>query len=264
MPPCFWQLAPTWGSNNTQVNIGLRVLTRPIPAQLPEIYRTLGTDYAERVLPSIIQVWRRLLLFSGIVRAISLLKPDPPTSAELMPQESLKSVIAQYNASQLLTMREVDQDNFTWMLPVRCFIGKADARLHCRWSAATSGGSSRSVHATSILFWMTCLSRNLHSAVTIQQLLSPNRSRSRMLSVRSLWYAYICCLGLPGVSCLFCYVPRARAVPMLKFDAHGRRWTRLSKTSRAQLSGRRERCTIIWLRHPRSTDTARFVVRCNS
>ena len=59
-----------------QVNIGLRVLTRPVPAQLPEIYRTLGTDYAERVLPSIIQ-------------------------------ESLKSVIAQYNASQLLTMREV-------------------------------------------------------------------------------------------------------------------------------------------------------------
>lgn len=39
-----------------QVNIGLRVLTRPLPAKLPEIYRTLGTDYAERVLPSIIQV----------------------------------------------------------------------------------------------------------------------------------------------------------------------------------------------------------------
>lgn len=29
-----------------QVNIGLRVLTRPIPSRLPEIYRTLGTDYA--------------------------------------------------------------------------------------------------------------------------------------------------------------------------------------------------------------------------
>ena len=41
---------------SAQVNIGLRVLTRPIPAQLPQIYRTLGTDYAERVLPSIIQV----------------------------------------------------------------------------------------------------------------------------------------------------------------------------------------------------------------
>ena len=38
------------------MNIGLRVLTRPMPAKLPELYRTLGTDYAERVLPSIIQV----------------------------------------------------------------------------------------------------------------------------------------------------------------------------------------------------------------
>jgi prohibitin 2 len=58
------------------VNIGLRVLTRPVAAKLPEIYRTLGTYFAERVLPSIIQ-------------------------------ETLKSVIAQYNASQLLTQREV-------------------------------------------------------------------------------------------------------------------------------------------------------------
>lgn len=67
----------TSGSRDLQmVNIGLRVLTRPMPNKLPEIYRTLGTDFAERVLPSIIQ-------------------------------ETLKSVIAQYNASQLLTMREV-------------------------------------------------------------------------------------------------------------------------------------------------------------
>ena len=67
----------TSGSHDLQmVNIGLRVLTRPVPSRLPDMYRTLGTDYGERVLPSIIQ-------------------------------ETLKNVIAQYNASQLLTMREV-------------------------------------------------------------------------------------------------------------------------------------------------------------
>ncbi|KAI8463921.1 MAG: band 7 family-domain-containing protein [Monoraphidium minutum] len=70
-------ISSTSGSRDLQmVNIGLRVLTRPNPDKLAELYRTLGTDYAERVLPSIIQ-------------------------------ETLKSVVAQYNAAQLLTMREV-------------------------------------------------------------------------------------------------------------------------------------------------------------
>ncbi len=41
-----------------QVNIGLRVLTRPSADRLPDIYRNLGLDYAERILPSIIQVGR--------------------------------------------------------------------------------------------------------------------------------------------------------------------------------------------------------------
>lgn len=36
------------------VNIGLRVLARPDQSQLPAIYRQLGKDYDERVLPSII------------------------------------------------------------------------------------------------------------------------------------------------------------------------------------------------------------------
>uniref|UniRef100_A0A061RZ08 Prohibitin n=1 Tax=Tetraselmis sp. GSL018 TaxID=582737 RepID=A0A061RZ08_9CHLO len=69
-------ITSTSGSRDLQmVNISLRVLTRPDPFLLPTIYRTLGTDYAERVLPSIIQ-------------------------------ETLKSVIARYNASELLTQRE--------------------------------------------------------------------------------------------------------------------------------------------------------------
>lgn len=64
------------GSRDLQmVNISVRVLSRPNEKFLAWIYRRLGTDYDERVLPSIVN-------------------------------EVCKQVIAQFNAAQLLTQRE--------------------------------------------------------------------------------------------------------------------------------------------------------------
>lgn len=65
------------GSKDLQnVNITLRILFRPIPDQLPRIYTILGQDYEERVLPSITT-------------------------------EVLKAVVAQFDAGELITQREV-------------------------------------------------------------------------------------------------------------------------------------------------------------
>jgi len=65
------------GSKDLQmVNISLRALAKPDPAKLPDIYRTLGLQFEEKVLPSIVN-------------------------------EVLKSVVAQYNASSLILQREL-------------------------------------------------------------------------------------------------------------------------------------------------------------
>jgi len=67
--------SPTGSKDLQMVNITLRVLSRPDAFMLPQVYRQLGTDYDERVLPSICN-------------------------------EVLKSVVAKFNASQLITQRQ--------------------------------------------------------------------------------------------------------------------------------------------------------------
>ncbi|CAD5205495.1 unnamed protein product [Bursaphelenchus okinawaensis] len=64
------------GSKDLQnVSITLRILHRPEPSALPNIYLNIGQDYAERVLPSITN-------------------------------EVLKAVVAQYDAHEMITQRE--------------------------------------------------------------------------------------------------------------------------------------------------------------
>lgn len=63
-----------------QVNLTLRILFRPQEERLAEILNNLGMEYDEKILPSI-------------------------------GNEVLKSIVAQYDAGQLITMREkVSQD----------------------------------------------------------------------------------------------------------------------------------------------------------
>jgi prohibitin 1 len=65
----------TTGTKDLQmVNISLRVLSRPEEDQLPKIYQTLGIEFDDRILPSIVN-------------------------------EVLKAVVAQYQAEELLSKR---------------------------------------------------------------------------------------------------------------------------------------------------------------
>ncbi len=67
---------PTLPLDMQMVNITIRVLSKPDASQLRWIFRTLGKDYDERILPSIVN-------------------------------EVSKAVVAKYNAAELLTKREM-------------------------------------------------------------------------------------------------------------------------------------------------------------
>ncbi|KAL5579836.1 hypothetical protein UlMin_012278 [Ulmus minor] len=56
--------------SSTGIKIGLRVLTRPLSNQLPTVYRTLGENYNERVLPSIIHETLKVVAVSREIRKI--------------------------------------------------------------------------------------------------------------------------------------------------------------------------------------------------
>ena len=80
-------IAAQTGTKDLQnVNLSLRVLSHPALPHLPEIYKLLGTDYAERVLPGICN-------------------------------EVLKAVVAQYDAAELFTLRDHVSRTFVTLWP---------------------------------------------------------------------------------------------------------------------------------------------------
>lgn len=134
------------------VNITCRVLSRPRIDALPQIYRTLGQDFDERVLPSIVN-------------------------------EVLKSVVAQFNASQLITQREnvarLVRENLS-KRAARFSIALDDVSLTVGCQYPTSVPVVTNVYLTYLLSTWPFL---LNLRLQLRQSRSPNRMPSELPSL---------------------------------------------------------------------------------
>lgn len=103
------------------VSLTLRVLSRPDVQHLPRIYQTLGTDYDERVLPSI-------------------------------GNEVLKAIVAQFDAAELITQREVVRrlTTITLQISSRCAFRSQLASVKIFFSVQESSTSSSRMYPSHI------------------------------------------------------------------------------------------------------------------
>lgn len=85
-----WERPSSTGTKDLQtVDIKLRVLYRPVESELPKLYKELGVDYQQKILPSIVN-------------------------------ETLKSIVAQYDAAELLSKRSEVSTRIKSVLEQRC------------------------------------------------------------------------------------------------------------------------------------------------
>ena len=134
-----------------QVNLTLRVLHRPDVARLPEIHTNLGPEYEERVLPSI-------------------------------GNEVLKATVAQFNADQLLTMRDEVSKRVSFALRKRAedfgIVLEDVALTHLSFGVEYSRAIEAKVWLTSR--WLVSSTPTCHDVCTTCQLRVGVRVRVRV------------------------------------------------------------------------------------